>query len=124
MFSMRIAALLAAVSGLAFADSWVGALVDSKCYAALERNRSPTDQLYNVDRDRGEEVLYCSPSVKTKAFGVVPRDGRRSFDLDAAGNAQAADLVAKAGKKKAYVVDVSGQRAKNTVTVDSLSLAK
>lgn len=106
----------------AFAENWSGFLVDSKCYAAKERNVSPTNTLIYVDRDRGSEIAYCSPDKKTKSFGVVQPDGS-DIELDAAGNAKAAALVQKAGKKSHYTVTVTGQWIRNRVAVDSISLS-
>jgi hypothetical protein len=110
-------------SGVALAGDWSGILVDSKCYAAKERSVSPSNTLLYVDRDRGAEIAYCSANKKTKSFGVVQPDGSE-VELDAGGNAKAAELVRKAGKKSYYTVRVIGQRIRNGVSVDSISLAR
>lgn len=110
------------VCGAAFAANWSGILVDSNCYASKERNVSPTDSLLYVDRDRGAAIQYCSPEKKTKSFGVVQPDGSE-LDLDPAGNAKAAALVRTAGKKSHYTVIVTGNRIRNTLAVDSISLS-
>jgi len=120
---VRFAALVCLASTPGFAGSWSGALVDSKCFDSEERNVNPTDTLTNVDRDRGLEIRFCSPNGKTKAFAVVERDGP-SFKLDVGGNTKAAELVHKAGKKAYYIVAVTGEMTKNTVTVDSLSMVR
>jgi hypothetical protein len=121
--TMRLAALCCLASALSFAGSWFGWLVDSKCYAALERNKSPADTLSYVDRNKSDEVRYCRPNAKTKSFAVVDQDGL-SFNLDASGNAKAAELVRSAGKKSVGGVMVTGEKAGNTLKVDSISIAK
>ncbi len=122
MFTLRLAASFVLSSALTFAGSWSGVLVDSKCFDSEERNVNPTDTLTNVDRDRNLEIDYCSPRTKTKSFAVVQRDGL-SFHLDSAGNAQAAELVRKTGKKSVFPVVVTGEMSKNIVKVDSISMA-
>lgn len=121
--TMRLAALFCLTSALSFAGSWSGWLVDSKCYAALERNKSPTDTLSYVDRDKMSEIRYCHPNAKTKSFAVVDRNGL-SFDLDASGNAKAVELVRSAGKKSIGEVTVAGEMTGNMVKVDSISIAR
>ena len=118
--TIRIAALLAFSSAIGFAETWSGELVDSKCYAAEERNVNPTDTEIWVDRDRGYEIRYCSPRQKTSAFAVVQPDGR-SFPLDAAGNAKAAELVRNTGKKHVTPVTVTGVMIGKAIQVDSIS---
>jgi len=122
MLTIPIAALFCLSSALSYAESWSGALVDSKCYDSMERNVNPTDTMTNVDRDTNLEIRYCSPSPKTKAFAVVLQDGR-SFRLDSAGNAEAAQLVRNAGKKSRFLVAITGTIAKGMVKVDSISMA-
>jgi len=118
------AALLCFSSALSFAESWSGALVDSKCYASEERNVNPKDTLIYVDRDTNQEIRYCSPVAKTKSFAIVQYDGL-TLNLDTAGNAKAADLVRKGGKKKArFAVVINGEQSRNTIKVDSISAAK
>lgn len=119
----RLAVLFCLASALSFAGSWSGWLVDSKCYASLERNKNPTDTLSYVDRDQGDEIRYCRPSAKTKSFAVVDQNGL-SFNLDASGNAKAAELVRSAGKKRAGQVAVTGEKTGNTLKVDSISIAR
>jgi hypothetical protein len=119
----RLSALVCMASVLCFAGSWFGALVDSKCYNALERNKNPGDTLSSVDRDRRGEIQYCTPNAKTKSFGIVLNDGS-TFRFDAAGEAKAADLVRGAGKKSPVLVNVTGEEQKNTIKVDSVSMAR
>jgi len=121
--STRLAALLFLSSALSYAGSWSGALVDSKCWGNEERNVNPTDTSTYVDRDRNMEIRYCSPSAKTKVFGVVQSDGM-SLTLDSAGNAKAAELVRKTGKKSLFAVQVTGEMLGSTVKVDSISMAR
>jgi len=119
---MRLTMLLFLTAGLGFGATWSGALVDAGCYAAKERNVSPSNEDYNVNRDRSEEIRYCSPGSKTKSFAVVELDGE-SFKLDARGNTKAAELVRTSVKNSPLVVAVTGAMNKNTVTVDSISVA-
>jgi hypothetical protein len=121
--TLRLAALLCLPPALSFAGSWSGALVDSKCYDAEERNVNPTDTLTNVDRDGNREIRYCSPSAKTRSFTLVQSDGP-SLKLDDAGNARAAELVRKAGKKSLRIVAVTGEMERNTIKVDSIATAR
>jgi hypothetical protein len=117
---MRIAALLAFSSFIGFAETWSGELVDSKCYAAEQRNVNPTDTETWVDSDKGYEIRYCSPRSKTGVFAVVDRDGR-SFNLDSAGNAKAAALVPNDRNKHFTPVTVTGEMIGKAIKVDSIS---
>jgi len=117
---MRLIVVFALASLLTFADSWSGVLVDGKCYAAEQRNVNPHDSLTNVDRDRYQEIWYCSPNAKTKSFTVVQQNGL-NLNLDAAGNAKAAGLVRNAGKKSLFSVAVTGQMTGDIVQVNTIS---
>lgn len=119
----RLAALICFSSALSFAGSWTGTMVNSKCWAAEERNVNPTDTSTFVDRDRNLEIRACSPNAKTKSFAVVLPDGL-SFQLDAAGNMKAADLIRQSGKQSVFTVAVTGERIKNTVKVESILIAR
>jgi hypothetical protein len=123
----RLAVLFCLWSALgipvSWAASWPGVLVDAKCYQAEQRNVNPTDTLTNVDRDGNLELRYCSPGAKTKSYAIVQQDGT-SFNLDAAGNAEAAGLVRKRGQKSLMEVAVTGEKRKATIQVDSISPAK
>jgi hypothetical protein len=119
----RAAALLSLSCVLSFGATWSGVLVDSKCYDAAERNVNPTDTLTNVDRDGNREVRYCSPSARTKSFAVVQSDGP-SLKLDSAGNAKAAELVRNIGKKSPLAVAITGEIKRDTIKVDSISIAR
>jgi hypothetical protein len=118
--TLRLAALLAFSSLISFAETWSGKLVDSKCYAAEQRNVNPTDTETWVDSDKNYEIRYCSPRSKTKVFAVVDSDGR-SFNLDSAGNSKAAALVPNDGKKHVIPVTVSGEMIGKAIQVDSIS---
>ncbi|MDR3699322.1 MAG: hypothetical protein P4L56_06780 [Candidatus Sulfopaludibacter sp.] len=121
--SPRLACLLFLASAPALADSWPGVLVDSKCYASEERNVNPADPTSTADRDMNLEVRYCSPSAKTKAFAVVRQDWS-SLTFDAAGDAKAAELVRKVGRKPYFSVVVTGERTKDTINVTSITESK
>ncbi len=120
---MRLTALLCLSSVLSFAGIWTGALVDSKCYASEERNVNPTDTMTYVDRDRNLEIRFCSPRAKTKSFAVVQADGT-IVTLDAVGNAKAAEFVRATGKQSRFAVVVTGALSKDTISVDSIAIAK
>ena len=121
--ALRFVVLLLMASALGFAGIWQGALVDSKCYSAMERNMNPTDTTTYVDRDLRHEILYCSPSSKTRFFGVVQRDGV-SFAFDSAGNQKAAELIRVNGKRSIFVVAIVGEIANKVIQVDSILAAK
>lgn len=116
-------AVFLCLSPLCVAASWSGALVDSKCYSAEQRNVNPTDTLTSVDRDTNLEISYCSPGKKTKYFAIVQSSGL-TFRLNPAGNAKAAELVRTTGKKSRFEVTVTGAMNKDVVTVDSISPIK
>jgi hypothetical protein len=116
---LRLTALFCWSAVLGLAASWSGNLVDSKCYASEERNVNPTDTLTSVDRDGNREIRYCSPSKKTKSFTVVLPDG--SFNLDPSGNAKAAELVRKTGKRSPLGVVIRGEIGGKVIRVDSIS---
>lgn len=118
-----LAALLFLASAPSFAGTWSGYLVDSKCYDISEQNVNPWDTSTAVDRDKDLEIRLCSPNAKTKAFAVVQMDWL-SLKLDAAGNAKAAELLRRIGKKSAFLVTVTGEKNKATIKVDSISIAK
>jgi hypothetical protein len=118
---MRLAIVVCLASTLGFSGTWSGALVNFKCYDSLEGNVNPHDSLSNVDRDRGQEIRFCSPDGNTKSFAIVDRDGLR-FKLDAGGNTKASELVRNTGKKLYYRVTVTGEMSKDTIKTDSISI--
>ncbi len=118
--NMRFAVLLLLACAPGFAGTWSGSLVDSKCFAASERNVNPDDTLTAVDRDQNQEIRYCSPGLKTKSFAIVDVNGL-AFALDSAGNAKAVEFVRSAGRKPRLAVVVTGELANHTITVDSIS---
>lgn len=118
--TMWLAALLVLSSAATFAENWSGPLVDSKCYGAEQRNVNPTDTETYVDRDRGYEIRYCSPTHKTKYFAVVGSDGER-LKFDSAGNVKAAELVRNVNKRQVLEVAVTGEMAGKEIKVESIS---
>jgi len=116
-------ALLSLAPALALAETWSGFLVDSRCFASLEWNANPTDTEGSVDRDRRSEVRYCAPNRKTKIFAVVEEDGE-TLQLDPAGNARILEFVSKTGKRRFFHVEITGEKAKKTVQVESISAAR
>lgn len=117
---MRLAALIVLASGWIFAESWSGALVDSRCFESEEHNVNPTDSLTNVDRDRNWEIRFCAPRAKSKSFALVDRSGQ-SLQLDSEGNRKAAELVRKIGKKDLFLVVVNGEKSGHKLMVDSIA---
>ena len=120
----RLVALLSLASALGLAATWSGALVDANCFRSLENNKNPQDSLSSVDRDRGAEIVYCTPTLKTKSFAVVILDSGISFKLDPSGDAKAAELVREIGRHPHFMVDVSGEMSKHTIKVDSITTAR
>jgi hypothetical protein len=121
---MKQIVLFAAVVWFAvFAESWTGDLVDSRCYASEENNVNPFDPPFNVNHDRGYEIRVCRPTDRTKSFAIVDPDGR-TLQLDPSGNDRVAELVRQTDKKSRLLVTLTGEKRKNTVHVDSISLAK
>lgn len=122
-FAVPLVLLLSFSSVAAFAQTWSGVLVDSKCYAAEERNVNPTDTQTAVDTDKGFEIRYCGPKPRTKFFAVVRPDGR-ALRFDSAGDTKASAYVQSAGKQHLYEVAVTGQRNGKRIQVDSISTAR
>lgn len=117
----RILSLLCLASGLGFAGTWSGNLVDAKCYQALAGNHNVSDS--PVLQDVGAEVRFCAPKSSTQTFAVVRSDDM-AVALNSTGNVQAAQLVRqKAGKGLIYVV-VSGEMQHHTIAVNSISSAQ
>lgn len=119
----RLFLLLCLSPVLGLAENWTGVLVDSKCWTNEERNVNPRDTTIFVDRDRNLEIRFCAPNAKTKSFVIVPPDGV-GLQLDAAGNAMAAEAVRNAGNRPAYRVAITGSLGKSTVRVDSISIVR
>jgi len=117
---VRLAVLFCLSAGLSFAGTWSGTLVDARCWGFEERNIPPNDTTQFVDRDRNEEVRFCSPGAKTKTFAIVPPDGM-SLALDGAGNAKAAGLIRGASKYAVIRVSVTGDLANQTIQVRSIA---
>jgi len=113
--------LISAAPASVWAGDWFGALVDSKCYAELDNNRNPNDTSSSVDRDRAYEIRYCTPSQKTKRFGLVQRDGENLL-LDAAGNAKAIGLIRQSPPKTVEMVRVTGKEADGILNVGSITV--
>ena len=108
---------MAAAPGLA--RSWSGVLVDTRCYQSQVGNVGPGQSASYSGRDMDFNLRYCSPKAKTRAFSVVQNDWA-AVPLDSAGNAKAADLVRKTGKRRVFAVTVTGELDKETIRVDSI----
>jgi hypothetical protein len=120
---MRLAILICLTSWPAFCGTWTGVLVNSKCYDDVERNVNPWESAVDAARDRNYEIRYCRANERTKSFTVVQQDGQ-SFKLDAAGDAQAAEIVRNGNKKYIFVVSVTGEMDRRVVKVDSISMLR
>lgn len=116
--AIRIVSLFCLASGLAFAGTWSGDLVDAHCYQSLASNHNLSDS--PVLQDVGMEVRYCAPKARTKVFAIIRSDDV-SVPLDSAGNARAAELVRQAPSKGPYYVVVSGEMHNRTIAVNSIS---
>lgn len=121
-FTIALALLLTLRATTAFAESWRGMLVDSKCYAAEQRNVNPTDTETAVDTDKGAEIRYCTPKAKTKSFALVGPDGS-ALRFDAAGDAKASAYVHAEGKQRRYEVAVTGEQNGERIQVASIVAA-
>ena len=119
--AMRFAGLVCFSSAVCLAESWSGALVDSRCWNSEEANTRATS-VY-VDRDGNQELRSCYPQAKTKSFAVVLTDGL-NLKLDAEGNARAAKLVQGTPRQTTLMVVITGEANKNTINVDSISRAR
>ena len=119
----RLCFLLCLYPVLGLAENWTGVLVDSKCWTNEERNVNPRDTTIFVDRDRNLEIRFCAPNAKTRSFVIVPPDGV-GFQLDAPGNAMAAEVVRNAGNRPSYRVAITGGLVKSTLRVDSISIVR
>jgi hypothetical protein len=53
----------------------------------------------------------------------VQQDGL-SLKLDSVGNAKATELVRKTGKRSRFPVAITGEISRNTIKVDSISMAR
>jgi hypothetical protein len=82
--ALRVTALVAFVSALAYAETWTGKLVDASC-AAQQKNAA------------------CTPNASTTSFGL--QASGKTMKLDAEGNQKAAAAVKEH--------NASADRAKN-----------
>jgi hypothetical protein len=109
---MRLVTLLVSVTGLAFAGTWSGYLVDSRCYTSAQNNVS-WDSINS--RDENMPLRQCAASSQTKRFAIVLKDWS-SLKLDAAGNERATTIVHNVPKRSAlYCVTVEGTRDKDKI---------
>jgi hypothetical protein len=107
----------------AFANTWSGILVDSRCYASEERSVNPNYTYNHAYRDTDEEIRVCSPNAKTKSFSIVVHSGY-GFKLDPAGSERAAEIVRQKGTKHRVNVTITGEMSKDGIEVGSISVDK
>jgi len=117
---LRLSIVLPLASMLSLAAQWSGALVDSGCYAATQRNVSHEPP---GSTNTKRPIRFCAPNEKTKSFSVVQHTGP-ALNLDSDGNDKARELVQKTGKKSPYMVSVTGELTTDTLKVDTISIAK
>jgi hypothetical protein len=115
---VRILSLFCLASGLGFAATWSGNLVDAGCYEALASNHNVSDS--PVLQDVGAEVRYCSPKASTHKFAIVRSDDV-AVRLDSTGNTRAAELVRQNAQKAPIYVVVSGEMRDHKIAVNSIS---
>jgi hypothetical protein len=75
----------------------------------------------NANYDRGYQLRVCRPDADTASFALIDNDGQR-LNLDASGNAMAADIVRQTGWKPYLHIEVTGEKIDRTVTVESISV--
>ena len=78
---MRFLPLFCLMSGLAFAETWSGTLVDAGCYQSAKNNRNA--YAGSAVRDVGMDVRMCTPKAKTRSFAIMQPDSEDAA-LDAA----------------------------------------
>jgi len=117
VLTLRFVIFSGLASGVGFAASWSGALVDAKCFGSRERNVSHQDP---AGRNIRADINQCSPKAKTKEFGIVQDDGS-SLTFDASGSQKATEFMRTAGKQSPFKVTVTGERNGNKIKVDSIS---
>jgi hypothetical protein len=101
-------------------SEYSGYLVDSSCYTSLWNNTASST---TADRDMDLIVKLCVPSPSTKSFGVTQQDWTL-VRFGTAGNEKAAALLNNRVQRRAYVVSIMGEKHKNVLDVDSISLLK
>jgi hypothetical protein len=116
----RLTSLLFFPPLVAFAATWSGALVDSKCYESILSNRNPWETSPGA-YDTAGDIRYCSPRAKTRSFALIQDDGSK-LALDPAGNQKAIDLLRKAPARHLYVVNVTGEKIRKMLKVQVISL--
>lgn len=116
---MRFALFSGLILLPAIAASWSGKLVNSECYSS-HLNSNPTES-HPGSYDMNLTIRLCRPETKTTTFGIVQPDGQ-VLALHASGNEKVIDLLRKAGKKRAFIVTVTGEMTQNAVKVETISL--
>jgi hypothetical protein len=106
---MKTATILFAGAGLMLADSFSGKLIDANC-------KPDPSAVGNAGGANS-----CAPTSSTKVFAIQTPDGK-TYRLDNAGNAKAAEVVKKADPSKGSDVTVSGSLDGQMVKVDSIDL--
>jgi hypothetical protein len=103
--AMKTAALLALFSGLAFAETWNGTLVDVMC----------------KKQDLAGHTTKCAIACSKSGYGLVLADGK-FVKFDEAGNAKALAALKVTGKEKDLKAKVTGTLDGETVQVESVEL--
>ena len=102
---MKLLALLALFSTLAFADTWSGTLVDVMC----------------KNKDLASHTTKCALACSKSGYGLVLAGGK-FVKFDEAGNAKALAALKATGKEKDLTAKVTGTLDGDTVQVESIEL--
>jgi hypothetical protein len=102
----KFALLFSVASVFCFADTWSGKLIDSACKSKAQASG---------------QAMSCAATKATTTFGVETTDGK-VMNLDADGNAKAADAI-KDNKNAEPQVSVTGSLdAKGAIKVESINV--
>lgn len=120
VMQLVIVFFLTSTTGFA-GESLSGYLVDSKCYEVIQRLTAGSTSTVELDMELA--IKQCAPNPTTKSFGVVENDWE-ILNLDSAGSEKAAELLGKTLKRDMYRITITGEERRNTLKVDSVSMAK
>ena len=93
------------VSGLAFADSWTGTVVDVMCKG----------------QDLASHTAKCAVSCSKGGYGLVLSDGK-FVKFDEKGNAKALAALKATAKEKDLKAKVSGSLQDDVIKVESIEI--
>lgn len=102
---MKIALVFSLLSGLAFAESWSGTLIDTMCKA----------------KDAASHTRQCAVGCAKGGYGLVLSDGK-FVKFDESGNAKALATLKAATKDKDLKAKVTGKLDGEVIAVESIAL--